>query len=260
MNTLSDSRLLSLGRSFFAVALVAFGTLHFVHGGFVTRTVPSWPAWIPGTTVWVYAIGAALIAAGGALLAGFRARTVATVVGVLLFASAALLHLPPALANPKWGGLWTNLGKALALGGGAFAIAATFRAPTGASRPWQVLVGRIALGLFLILCGVQHFLYAGFVVQLVPHWIPGATFWTYFSAVALLAAGLGFVLGLQVRLDGLLTGGMIFVWLLVLHAPRALANLRDANETTAVFEALAMSGIALLLAATAGEKASDRSA
>jgi hypothetical protein len=40
----------------------------------------------------------------------------------------------------------------------------------------------------------------------------------------------------------------------LLHIPRALANLHDANETTAVFEALAMSGIAILISTIPADK------
>ena len=43
----------------------------------------------------------------------------------------------------------------------------------------------------------------------------------------------------------------LFEYRVVLHVPRALADLRDTNETTAVFEALAMSGIGFLVAAMA---------
>lgn len=38
------------------------------------------------------------------------------------------------------------------------------------------------LGGFLILGGIQHFVYADFVTKLVPAWIPGARFWVYVAA------------------------------------------------------------------------------
>ncbi len=41
---------------------------------------------------------------------------------------------------------------------------------------------------------------------------------------------------------------MILSWVFLLHIPRALVDLRSPNETTAAFEALAMSGAALLVA------------
>jgi uncharacterized membrane protein YphA (DoxX/SURF4 family) len=74
-------------------------------------------------------------------------------------------------------------------------------------------------------------------------------FWTYFAGVALIAGGVGLIVPATTRLAALLSGAMVFVWLLVLHLPRAL-TIRDANEATAVFEALAVSGIAFLLFAS----------
>ena len=44
---------------------------------------------------------------------------------------------------------------------------------------------------------------------------------------------------------------MVFFWVLMLHIPRALADLHNSNETTAVFEALAVTGTAILAAVTA---------
>jgi hypothetical protein len=44
---------------------------------------------------------------------------------------------------------------------------------------------------------------------------------------------------------------MIYLWIVLLHIPRALAAPRDSNETTAVFEALAIGATAFLVAARA---------
>jgi uncharacterized membrane protein YphA (DoxX/SURF4 family) len=51
------------------------------------------------------------------------------------------------------------------------------------------------------------------------------------------------------RLAAALLGAIIFIWVIVLHLPRAVAA-ESANEWTSVFQALAMSGIAFILAAT----------
>ena len=55
------------------------------------------------------------------------------------------------------------------------------------------------------------------------------------------------------RLAATLSGVMIFLWVVVLHIPRAVAatDAARANETTAVFEALAFSGLGFVLAGTA---------
>jgi hypothetical protein len=43
---------------------------------------------------------------------------------------------------------------------------------------------------------------------------------------------------------------MIFLWVLMLHIPRAIQEPAHAFETAGVLEALALSGVALLVAAT----------
>jgi hypothetical protein len=54
------------------------------------------------------------------------------------------------------------------------------------------------------------------------------------------------------RLAACLSAVMIFLWVLLLHIPRAFAGPNHANETAGVFEALAISGVALLVAGTHG--------
>jgi uncharacterized membrane protein YphA (DoxX/SURF4 family) len=247
------AKLAPLGRMFFAIGIVAFGILHLWHGAFVTRVAPPLPAWIPQSSVWAYVVGVGLVVAGLAIVAGFRLRAVAIVLGVLVLVSALLFHLPLAVATPINGGLWTNFGKALALSGGAFIAAATVQAayrsesPVVSSSEILLPAGRFFFAAFLILCGVQHFIYFEFVQTLVPGWIPGHGFWTYLSGAALIAGGVGIALPLTGRVASVLTGSMIFLWVILLHLPRALSDLHNANETTAVFEALAMSGIAFML-------------
>jgi uncharacterized membrane protein len=111
-------------------------------------------------------------------------------------------------------------------------------------------LGRFFLAAFLILCGIEHFIYVEFVKSLVPSWIPGDVFWTYCTGVALVAGGVGIIIPLTSRLAGALSGLMIFLWVFLVHIPRALVDLSNSNETTAVFEALAFSGVAFIVAVT----------
>jgi uncharacterized membrane protein YphA (DoxX/SURF4 family) len=83
----------------------------------------------------------------------------------------------------------------------------------------------------------------------VPRWIPGHVFWTYFAGIALIAGGLGILIPKLTYLAALLTGIMIFLWIVLLHITRALAAPHDANETTSVFEAIVVSATAFLIAA-----------
>lgn len=253
-------KIVPIGRLFFATGIIAFGIQQFIFGDFVPGRAPAWPASMPGRLAWAYASGTILIIAGLAIIAGKKARWAAIVSGTLIFFWALLRHIPVVAAAPALGGEWTSMGKALALFSGAFAVAAASPAEPG-RRPGAfsafvnadsgfTYLGRCGLGLFMILAGIQHFLFVEFVASLVPTWIPGAVFWTYFAGVALIAGGAGLLFPPTARLAAALSGLMIFLWVVLLHIPRAVAappaQLR--NEWTAVFEALAMSGIAFVLA------------
>ncbi|WP_438483394.1 hypothetical protein [Oleiharenicola lentus] len=160
-----------------------------------------------------------------------------------------LLALPMAMKRAAWGAEWTFAGKGFALAGGAFVvadyIATRFNQPRSA---WVLPLGTTCLGGFLILGGIQHFIWPKFVAQLVPAWIPGATFWTYFSAGALIAGGIGILIPRTARSAATLVALMIFSWVVILHIPRAWTTSPSLNEWLAAFEALAMSGTAWLIA------------
>ena len=242
----------AFGRIFYAVAVIAFGIQHLIHGAFVTRVVPSLPDWIPAHTVLAYLCGALLGAIGIALLARIRLRTAGLVLATLLTASVVLLYLPSLAANPYQPGVITNTFKAIALCGGALVLINLECGGIRTTSPIDRLLpcGRYLFASFLIVAGVQHFMYAPFVATLVPAWVPPSQlFWTWLAGAALIAGGLGIMVPQTTRLAATLTGVMIFLWVPMLHIPRALADLHNANETTAVFEALAMSGIAFMIAA-----------
>jgi len=251
-------KLTALGRFFFAIPMVAFGVQQIVYLEFVTRVFPK-AAWVPGHSILACVFGALLVAGGAAIMIEKAARLTALLLGAVILGSFALLYLPLLVTNSPNGGLWTSAGKALALAGGAFLVAGSFPAKLGGPMDSLATVvkalekfiplGRFFLGAFLILCGIEHFIYVEIVARMVPSWIPGHTFWTYFAGAALIAGGAGVSISPTSRLAGGLTGLMIFLWVLILHIPRAAADLRNSNETTAVFEALAFSGVAFLIAA-----------
>ena len=251
-------KLTTIGRFFLAISMVAFGAQHFVHLDFVTRVFPKLPPWIPARVFLACVLGGLLVAAGAAMMVEKAARLTALLLGAVILSSFVLLYFPLLITNPPNGGLWTSAGKALALSGGSFLVAGSFPVkPAGAGNALAgaasalerfIPLGRFFLAAFMILCGIEHFIYVELVTRMVPSWIPGGVFWTYFTGVALIAGGLGIIIPMTSRLAGGLSGLMIFLWVLLVHIPRA-AELRNANEITAVFEALAFSGVAFLVAA-----------
>jgi uncharacterized membrane protein len=243
--------LTSISKIFIAVAMIAFGVQHCVYRDFITRLVPKLPPSIPAPSLLACVFGVFLIVAGLAILAGFKVRMVGLLLGGVILLSFVVLYLPRLLTSPSNVGVWTNGGKALALTGASLLVAGSVAASAGIldqTLGRLIPLARFFLAAFFILAGVLHFMYAPFVARLVPTWIPGHIFWVYFSGVALIAGGLGIVIARTTRLAAFLSGVMIFMWVLMLHIPRALASPHDANETTAVFEALAMSGAAFLIA------------
>lgn len=239
----------SLGRSFLGAATMASGVLQLVIGDFV-RLVPKAPGAVPPRPLWAYLVGVVLVAIGAAILSGRMARAATAVLGVMLLVLVFLVYLPQIGAHPEidrpWlrGFMWTNPLKSLALFGGA-ALVFDWRHPRLQS------LGAVLLAAFLIVCGIQHFVYREFVTAMVPSWVPpGQRFWTYFTGVALMAGGVGLLVPVTARLAAASSAVMIFLWVLLLHIPLALAGPKHAFETAGIFEALALSGVALLVAGT----------
>ena len=54
--------------------------------------------------------------------------------------------------------------------------------------------GKCFFAITMIVFGYSHFVYPEFVATLVPNWIPGHLFWTYFAGVALMLSGLAILL------------------------------------------------------------------
>lgn len=247
--------LLSVGRSFYAVGLASIGLMHFYFKNFPWVVIPEFPAWIPFRLLWVFMMGAVWILTGVCLLFNLRSRKVAAWAGVGLLILVVIAHLPSRLNSPyAWVlGAWTNALKELALAGGAWIAALSFN--DGGELPeWlgrALPLGRYFFAVMLVVFGIDHFLYPQFVASLVPAWIGSQVFWTYFAGVALIAGGVGITVQRVAPVAALLTGAMILLWVLMLHIPRAIADpyTNVGNEWASVFEALAFSGVAFMLAA-----------
>jgi uncharacterized membrane protein len=245
-----------LGCALFALSLMAFGIEHVLFGDFVAGRAPVWPAGVAGQLIWAYVSGAILIVCGALIVTrAEKAWTLALLTGAVILTWAFIRRVPLLISNPG-GAAFTATGKALALSFGCFAVAAVLRSNLRGVRSERTvrrvlsMLGGVGLPAFMILGGIQHFIYTQFVATLVPAWIPGPTVWAYVAGVALIAGGLGMLLPPTRSLAALLSGLMIGTWVLILHLPRALSATGEAairNEWTALIEATAFAGYAFIL-------------
>ncbi len=109
-------------------------------------------------------------------------------------------------------------------------------------------LGRVFVAISLVVFGVQHFIYGGFVATLVPAFMPRRLFWAYFVGVAFVAAAAGIFTKMLARPAATMLGVMFFLFVVLLHIPRIIGNSRNGDEWTSGFVALAMCGGAWILA------------
>ncbi|MDB6129191.1 MAG: DoxX, partial [Verrucomicrobiales bacterium] len=98
--------------------------------------------------------------------------------------------------------------------------------------------------------GYQHFLYLKFVALFIPEWIPFRTFWAAFTGVCLITAAISIVIRKWDRSAATMLGVMIFIWVVFLHTSRIAAQPGSPDEWRGFFQALSMSAISFVLAAS----------
>lgn len=246
-----------ISKLFYCTGMIGIAAQHFVYADSRPVLLPPLPAWMHTSSLIAYALAAAIITACFFILFEKKNITAHLLLGgflllvFLLVQSSYILFIQP--NSPKHLGLWTDALKELALAGGAFVMAglintAGFYNSSFVSMLKKLIpAGRIFFSITMFLFGLDHFYYTDFVKTLVPSWIPGDVFWTYFAGIALMASAIAITFKILVRPAALLLSIMLFIWFLILHIPRAIADpyAGNGNEITSVFEALAFSGIAL---------------
>jgi uncharacterized membrane protein len=114
-----------------------------------------------------------------------------------------------------------------------------------------VALSSLCFAVPLAVFGAEHLSGARFLMLAVPAYMPWRLFWAYFVGVALLAASLSIATKIQVRWSGLLFGFMMFLFVAMIHFPRALASPRDRIAWVIVFREMSFGGGGWCLAGTA---------
>ena len=257
--------LLTAGRLFFAIAMVFFGAQFLIFVSSMSGPLPG-PPWSHGVLFldWLACVG--FILAGVSIATGKMARSVAMVLGIVLLLYALFRYVPALVTRIHDPGPWTVLFDILAMVGGAWVLAASFSAdgldsPSRDNMVWRLAdIGRFLIAISLVLFAVQHFMYAGFVATLIPAWIPARLFWAYFTGIAFVAAAISIATKRMLGMAATLLGTMFFLWVVLLHIPRVAGAVRNGNEVTSLFVAVAMCGLSFALAGTYGRSLEGRGA
>jgi uncharacterized membrane protein len=248
--------LFAIACSFFGIGLIGIGAQQFQYADIRPVIIPAWPLWLHNGAV-AYITGTLLIVTGILILIGKKTVIASVVTACFLFVCFLFLQCIYQLFiceySPKHLALWTNALKELTLCGGCLVVAGTFLSYTKSSfiidADKLVFTGRVFYSVMMIAFGLDHFYYADFVSTLVPAWLPWHLFWCYAAGILLIASGIAVMFKIYIQPVAMLQSIMLFLWVILLHIPRAVAQpiTDQGNEITSVFEALAFSGISLAI-------------
>jgi len=240
----------TIGRIFYGIATIGLGFQTIYYKDLPYMLIPARHAWIPSLAIVAYTFGILLILAGASIVFAKKTKQVAFVLGIVLLLIFCFYFIPyqfMSLARYMHLVQWDNPGKELALSAGALVIAGSFgsQGPTRLAR-----VGAVIFSMTMISFGIMHFVYASGVAEYIPSWISNRLAWAYIAGAALLGSGVAIFLNIKVRLFATLLGSMIFIWVIILHIPKSIADPfgGKGGEVSSGLIALAYSGTAFVIA------------
>ncbi len=121
-----------------------------------------------------------------------------------------------------------------------------FAAASGAGK--VLVLGPVFEAVALAIFAAEHFLAARDLSGMVPHWLPGALFWTYFVGAALLAAAISFIAWRYVRWSALLLALLFLIFVVTIDAPNLPAHAHERLFWTLTVRETAFAGGAMVLA------------
>jgi uncharacterized membrane protein len=243
------------GRICFGLGIAGIGLQHFFYAGFRPLLAPIPAEATAPISGLIYLIAAYLLLSGVFIAIGKKVAILSTILGWVFVLFLVLGHLPNRLSNhPELLGAWTDAIKLFALSGGSmmFSLAFSEKANFRYLDKWARIapVGKYFFAIMLILFGIAHLISPVEISKIVPQYIPFALFWTYFSGVALIGAGVAIIVNYQVKYVANLLSLMLCIWLFSLHIYYAVRfpEFRDGENIIGSYTCLAFLGIALLLA------------
>lgn len=142
-----------------------------------------------------------------------------------------------------WGMIGAGSGVLVA---GLFLVRPRFAAASGAGR--VLVLGPVFEAVALAIFAAEHFLAARDLSGIVPRWMPGALFWTYFVGAALLAAAISFIAGRYVRWSASLLAILFLIIVATVDLPNLPNHIHERLFWTLTVRETAFAGGAMVLA------------
>ena len=121
-----------------------------------------------------------------------------------------------------------------------------FRAAAGADR--VLVLGPICDAVALAIFAAEHFFAARDLMTLVPRWLPGPLFWTYFVGAALLAAAISLIAWRHVRWSAALLALLFLIIVVTIDLPSLPKHLHERLFWTLTVRETAFAAGAMVLA------------
>jgi uncharacterized membrane protein len=246
----------------FAAPLAVFGSQHFSLTNGLLNMVPKYMPW---RMVWIYFVGAALIAASLSIATRIQMRWSGLLVGMMMFLFVAMLYFPSAIRTGNRI-TWTIVFREMSFGAGGWLLAATAWGTQGRKL---IFIGRLMVAMTAIFFGVQHFLHphALPVVPLqkqMPAWLPASALIDYLTGAFLVAAGLCFLLAQRTARIAAYLSLWILLMIAAIYLPVMVGAFADPSSDVKLegvnyfFDTLLFAGVILALArASAAPAVSD---
>lgn len=142
---------------------------------------------------------------------------------------------------------WGMIGAgSAALVAGLFLVRARFATASGPGR--MLVLGPVFEAVALAIFAAEHFLAARDLMGIVPHWLPGPLFWTYFVGAALLAAAISFIVWRHVRWSASLLALLFLIIVATVDLPNLPQHIHERLFWTLTVREMSFAGGAMVLA------------
>src|ERR1700742_3407316 len=142
---------------------------------------------------------------------------------------------------------WGMMGAGIiALAAGLVLVRARFAAASGVGK--VLVLGPVFEAVALAIFAAEHFLAARDLAGIVPRWLPGPLFWTYFVGAALLAAAISFIAWRYVRWSASLLAVLFLIFVATIHLPNLAKHAHERLFWTLTARETAFAGGTMVLA------------